>query len=94
MEDGEVYLSLGLILNYSDIRTQSFDTSEIKRVFVDTSWEPLNQAEVKRGGMVRVKGGVKSQVICEAMKGDTVTVLEEMERWSKVRTPDGYDGLC
>lgn len=42
--------------------------------------------------MVRVKGGVKSQVICEAMKGDTVTVLEEMERWSKVRTPDGYVG--
>lgn len=92
VEDGEAYLSLGLILNYSDIRTQSFDTSEIKRVFVDTSWEPLNQAEVKRGGMVRVKGGVKSQVICEAMKGDTVTVLEEMERWSKVRTPDGYVG--
>ena len=92
VEDGEAYLSLGLILNYSDIRTQSFDTSEIKRVFVDTSWEPLNQAEVKRGGMVRVKGGVKSQVICEAMKGDTITVLEEMERWSKVRTPDGYVG--
>ena len=92
VEDGEAYLSLGLILNYSDIRTQSFVTSEIKRVFVDTSWEPLNQAEVKRGGMVRVKGGVKSQVICEAMKGDTITVLEEMERWSKVRTPDGYVG--
>ena len=92
VEDGEAYLSLGLILNYSDIRTQSFDTSEIKRVFVDTSWEPLNQAEVKRGGMVRVKGGVKSQVICEAMKGDTITVLEEMERWSEVRTPDGYVG--
>lgn len=92
VKEGEAYLSLGLILNYSDIRTQSFSTSEIKRVFIDTSWEPLSQAKIRRGGMVRVRGGVKSPVICEAAKGDTVTVLEKMERWSKVRTPDGYVG--
>lgn len=92
VREGEAYLSLGLIANYSDIRVQAFDTSEIKRVFIDTLWEPLEQASVQRGGMVRVRGGVKSQVICEAQKGDTVTVLERMDRWSKVRTADGYVG--
>ena len=36
VREGEAYLSLGLIANYSDIRVQAFDTSEIKRVFIDT----------------------------------------------------------
>ena len=90
--DGEAYLSLGLISNYSDIRVQAFDTSEIKRVFIDTTWDQLDQAVLRRGGMVRVRGGIKSPVICEAVKGDTVTVLEAMDHWSKVRTADGYVG--
>lgn len=92
VKEGEAYLSLGLIANYSDIRIQAFATSEIKRVFIDTSWEPQQQAQVKRTGMVRMRGGVKSPVICEAEKDDTVTVLETMDHWSKVRTADGYVG--
>lgn len=92
VKDGEAYLSLGLILNYSDVRIETFATSEIKRVFIDTSWEPIERAQVRRGGMVRVKGGVKSPIVTELAKGDGVTVLETMDKWAKVRTEDGFVG--
>lgn len=92
VKEGEAYLSLGLIMNYSDIRQQSFDTSQIKRVFIDTVWEPLRTATVKGNGVLRVKGGIKSDIITELSGGSEVQLLEAMDKWSRVRTEDGYIG--
>ena len=90
--DDGMYLSLGLVVNYTDIRTRSFATSQIKRVFIDTLWEPYDTAEVKKAGHVREKGGVKSPILTELEQGESVDVLETMEKWSRVRTEDGYIG--
>ncbi|MCC2877175.1 SH3 domain-containing protein [Lachnoclostridium pacaense] len=90
--DDGMYLSLGLVVNYTDIRTQSFATSQIKRVFIDTLWEPYDTAVIKKAGQVREKGGVKSPILTELEQGETVDVLETMEKWSRVRTEDGYIG--
>ena len=90
--DDGMYLSLGLVVNYTDIRTRSFATSQIKRVFIDTLWEPYDTAEVKKAGHVREKGGVKSPILTELEQGEQVDVLETMEKWSRVRTEDGYIG--
>lgn len=46
-QDG-MYLSLGVVVNYTDIRTQAFATSQIKRVFIDTSWQPYDTAVLKK----------------------------------------------
>ncbi len=90
--DDGMYLSLGLVVNYTDIRTRSFATSQIKRVFIDTLWEPYDTAEVKKAGHVREKRGVKSPILTELEQGEQVDVLETMEKWSRVRTEDGYIG--
>ena len=90
--DDGMYLSLGLVVNYTDIRTRAFATSQIKRVFIDTLWEPYDTAEVKKAGHVREKGGVKSPILTELEQGEQVDVLETMEKWSRVRTEDGYIG--
>ena len=90
--DDGMYLSLGLVVNYTDIRTQSFATSQIKRVFIDTLWEPYDTAVIKKAGQVREKGGVKSPILTELEQGEDVDVLETMEKWSRVRTEDGYIG--
>ena len=90
--DDGMYLSLGLVVNYTDIRTRSFATSQIKRVFIDTLWEPYDTAEIKKAGHVREKGGVKSPILTELEQGEQVDVLETMEKWSRVRTEDGYIG--
>lgn len=87
----EVYLTLGLVSNYTDIQMASFDSGDVKRVFV-TDWGVRNVAEVKKNGAVRVLGGIKSPILTEVQKGETLTILEPMETWSRVVTSDGCIG--
>lgn len=41
---------------------------------------------------VRLRGGVKSPILTQAVKGDTLEILEQMETWSKVKTVDAVIG--
>ncbi len=91
-QDGQVWLLTGLVQTYTDIRIELFDDGEVKRVFVDTQWEPQQVARIKRDGKVRVLGGIKSAVLTDVLKGSEVVVLESLENWSRIRTPDGYLG--
>lgn len=88
----EVYLTLGLILNYTDIRLHSYDDSTQRRVYIENTWNAIPVADVKRDGALRRKGGVKSPIITEVFEGDRVTVLETMDKWAKVMTKDGHIG--
>lgn len=90
--EDEVYLSLGLILNYTDIRCQLFDGGEQKRVYVENTWDTETKAGVRWSGKVRLRGGLRSPILTEAARGATVTVLETLEHWSRVMTEDGHIG--
>lgn len=90
--DDNAYLSLGLILNYTDIRIEAFDSGDIKRVFINNSFSPEQNAMVRKNARVRVQGGIKSPIITTALKESKVTVLSKMDKWSYVRTEDGYLG--
>lgn len=92
VRDDEPYLALGLILNYTDVRFGAFDGDRYKRVYVENTWDSVLSADVKRNGKLRVKGGVKSPIITDVLKGESVVVLEDMEKWSKVMTKDGHIG--
>lgn len=87
-----VYLSIGLVANYTDIRIAAYDGAQNKRVLINTSWETTKKAEVIKTGNVREKGGIKSPIVTWVADGDMVTVLESMEKWDKVRTEDGFIG--
>ncbi len=87
----DVYLTLGLIANYTDIEILSFDSDEAKRVYL-TPWGEREVAAIGKSGYVRVKGGIKSPVLTKLEKGAEVTVLEVLENWSKVVTADGHMG--
>ena len=91
-KDGEAYLALGLVKNYTDIREEAFATSEIKRVFIDTNWDTYETAALRHKTSVRVKGGIRSEIINTEEKGTTVQIIEQMDKWSKVRTENGYIG--
>jgi len=41
---------------------------------------------------VRWRGGVKSEILTDVKEGDKVTVIEEMDEWTKVKTKDCYIG--
>lgn len=59
---------------------------------VYTEWGVKELAEVSKDTQVRVKGGIKSPVLRELAKGETVEILEQMETWSKVKTSDSIIG--
>ncbi len=90
--DEGVSLSLGLIAAYTDMETEIFDQGEIKRVFINNTWEPELWAAVSKDSAVRFRGGIKSPILTTAEKGVSLKVLEQMDNWSKVRTPDGLIG--
>ena len=55
--------------------------------------ETLAFATAKKDTYVRYRGGIKSPVLTEVKKGDTLTFMEEYEEWVQVATMDGYIGF-
>lgn len=90
-EDG-VYVSMGLVLNYTKVIIQAFDRTDAKRVFIEDTFENVPMADVRGTVQVRTKKDVKSPILTECRRGDSVTVLETDEKWVKVATPDGHVG--
>lgn len=92
VDQNDVYLSAGLVSNYTDIRVAAYDGAQNKRIYINDTWDELNTAVVMKNSNIRVKGGVKSPIMTWAAKGSRVTVVESMKRWDKVRTEDGFVG--
>ena len=89
--EGDVlYLALDYVKEYTNFGYASF--TEPNRLQVDITWDEYKSAEIKKDTAVRVKGGVKSEVLTNVTAGDKVTVLEQMETWSKVKTADSIMG--
>ena len=80
-----------MIANYTDVQIQTFDSGDGRRVLIN-DWGTRNIARVKKAGSLRVKGGVKSKILTDLAKDDTVTVLDTMEKWSKVASSNGNIG--
>ena len=91
VKEEDVYLTLGLIANYSDVEIQAFDSGDAKRVFIN-EWSNRGVSILSKKRAVRVRGGIKSPILTNLEKDTQVTVLETMETWSKVVTPDGHIG--
>ena len=89
-QDGDVWLALDYVKQYSDFNYALY--TEPNRVVLTTNWDTLQSAELKKNTALRVRGGVKSEVLQNLEKGTKVTVLEEMENWDQVQTQDGYIG--
>ena len=91
-QDGQVWLLSSLVTAYTNVRIDTYDTDNVRRVFVDTSWEPQQLAAVKKKSALRIRGGVKSAMITEVPSDSEVIVLEQLDNWRRVRTEDGQVG--
>ena len=88
-EGSIAYIALDFVAQYTDMSYEVFTDPD--RAVVVTEKEE-NVAEVKRDTQVRYQGGVKSPILTEVSKGDTVAVIEDEGDWKKVRTQDGFIG--
>ena len=89
--DGTVYISLDDVKEYTDLDYAYY--SDPNRVVIRNEWDGVEQATVQSDtAQVRQKGGIKSLILADVQKGDTLLYLENLDNWCKVMTADGYTG--
>ena len=89
--EGDVlYVALDYVKNYTNFSYEAY--FEPNRMQLTTQWEETTTSKVKKNTQIRYRGGVKSEILREVEKGETVTVLEKMEEWTKVKTTDAMIG--
>ena len=87
--DGDnVYVATDYVKLFTNYSYECYD----RHVQVNTEWGTRQVAQLKKDTAVRLRGGVKSPILTQAVKGDTLEILEQMETWSKVKTADAVIG--
>ena len=87
-EGDEIYLAADYVKRFTNYFYEIFD----RHLQVYTEWGVKQTYEIAKKTQVRVKGGIKSPILREMEKGETVELLEQMETWSKVKTSDSIIG--
>ena len=89
--DGEsVYLALDFVQNYTNLDFVLHE--EPNRVLITATWGEISKADIKKNTQIRVKGGIKSPIVADVLKGSSVTILDQGENWSRVCTEEGHAG--
>ncbi|MBE5824381.1 MAG: chitinase [Butyrivibrio sp.] len=88
--NGELYVALDYVKKYTNFAYEGF--TDANHMQLTTSWEDETVATITKDTQVRIRGGVKSEILREIEKGETVVILEELENWTKVKTSDAYIG--
>ncbi len=87
-EDGTVYVAADYVKRFTNYEYEVFD----RHLQIYTEWGVRQTCEIAKNTQIRIKGGIKSPVLRELEKGETVELLEQMETWSKVKTADSIIG--
>ena len=85
-----LYLSADFLQLYTNV--QYTLERESSHVLIRNQWGMQLAAVVKKDAAVRYQGGIKSPILTDVHEGDTVYILDELENWFEVLTPDGYIG--
>ena len=93
-KDGTFYINADYVHLFADFDCNFYTNDEhINRVQVYTKWEEDRVATLKNDTQLRIRGGIKSEVLRQVNKGEEVEILETMETWSKVKTEDAFIGF-
>ena len=89
--EGDVlYVAADFVKKYANFSYELF--TEPYHMQVYTEWNERQIADITKDTQVRYQGGIKSDILTDVAKGDSVIILEEMENWTKVKTRDAYIG--
>ena len=88
----EPYLLIDYVKDFTNIRYDKYIDDEAKRVYIYNDWDKEEIAYLKGKEAARVLGGNKSKIITDLHKGEEVKILDEMTKWLRVKTSDGYIG--
>ena len=85
-----LYVALDYVKQYTNFSYEAF--TDPNRLQIYTSWDQREIGYIKKDTQVRRLGGVKSEILEDVKSGDKVTILEQMDTWTKVKTADAIIG--
>ena len=88
----EPYLLVDFVKDFTNIRYDKYVDDNYKRVYIYTDWDKEKIAYVSASESLRVAGGNKSKVITDLKKGEEIKILDNMTKWSKVKSSSGFIG--
>lgn len=88
LENDVAYIAADFVKMYTNFSYDMYD----RHIQIYTEWGDRDIATIKKDTAVRERGGVKSPILREVAKGETVEILEKMETWCKVKTSDSVIG--
>lgn len=86
-QGGTYFVALDFIKQFTDITYHHYKNPN--RVVIETAGYTVEKATLKKDVPLRRFGGVKSKILKDAKKGETVGILEDYGKWSYVITEDG-----
>ncbi len=89
-EGDTLLLAVDYLKQYANFSCEAF--TQPNRLQIDVTWDEIQVGEIAKDTQVRILGGVKSEILADVARGERVTVLEQMENWSKVKTADSVIG--
>lgn len=89
-ESGSVYIAADFVQKYTNVEYKVLE--EPSRMLITSQWGEITCADVRKQDFIRLKASIKSAIITTAKRGDKLTVLEQEDEWSRVRTEDGFIG--
>lgn len=84
------YIAVDYVKKFTDMEYEFCKAPN--RVVVKTDWADDMVVSVKKDTQIRYRGGIKSPILADTFRGDTLTLLESGENWSRVATVDGMIG--
>lgn len=84
------YLALDFLEKFMQIESTVCENPS--RVVIEYKWGTQETVSADTDTVIRYQGGIKSPVIGDIKKNDTMLLLEKLDNWSRVMTADGLDG--
>ena len=89
-EDGSIFFSEEFLARFADV--ECYTDEGMTHAFVRYDWSEKQMMTAKRDTVVRYQGGIKSPILTDVAKGESVRLLEQGEKWARVVSADGYIG--
>lgn len=89
-DSNTMYVALDFVEKYTNMTHEVIE--DPNRVLITSVWGDVDTTSVKNDTQLRLKGGIKSPILKELVKGEAITVIEQDDTWTKVATTDGIIG--
>lgn len=90
--DDKLYMSLDYVGEYSDIYYEYYENPA--RLMLYNAWGTIDSYKAaKEAGVIRVLGGIKSEILADVAEGESLLVRYEMDEWACVQNKSGVQGF-